>query len=93
MTRNSRSRRTTEMALVTILEEAPQEAIPEATLLSEAALAEGWNRPQKNAAWSHLMSERSSPPSRSPDRDAQKQPSVSTLGVSCRSGEPSRTGS
>ena len=41
-------------ALVTILEEEPSEA-HEATLLSEAALAEDWNRAEEDAACSHLQ--------------------------------------
>ena len=40
-------------ALVTILDEEPAIA-NETTLLSEAALAEDWNQPQEDAAWSHL---------------------------------------
>ena len=39
-------------ALVTILEEAP--AVHDAALLSEAALAEHWNRAEEDAAWAHL---------------------------------------
>jgi len=40
-------------ALVTVLDEAA--AIPgEAALLSEAALSD-WNRPEEDAAWSHLQ--------------------------------------
>jgi hypothetical protein len=42
-------------ALVTILEEAPAADIPETALLSEPALAEDWNRPEEDAAWSHLQ--------------------------------------
>ena len=42
-------------ALVTILEEAPAAGVPETALLSEAALAEDWNRPEEDAAWSHLQ--------------------------------------
>jgi len=43
--------------LVTILEEEPH---PNATaLLSEAALAEDWNRPEEDTAWSHLQPARS----------------------------------
>lgn len=43
-------------ALVTVLEEPA--AIPgEAALLAEAALAD-WNRPEEDAAWSHLQSEK-----------------------------------
>ena len=43
--------------LVTILEE---ELHPNATaLLSEAALAEDWNRPEEDTAWSHLQPARS----------------------------------
>ncbi len=43
-------------ALVTILEETPVELANETALLSEAALAEDWNRPEEDAAWSHLQS-------------------------------------
>jgi hypothetical protein len=49
-------------ALVTILDEPhsiPDEshpvACPETTLLSESALATDWNRPEEDAAWSHLQ--------------------------------------
>ena len=45
-------------ALVTILEEEPASHVPETALLSEPALAEGWNRPEEDAAWSHLQSAR-----------------------------------
>ena len=41
-------------ALVTILEEEPS-ANTETALLSEAALAEDWNRPEEDAAWAHLQ--------------------------------------
>lgn len=44
-------------ALVTILEENPTEAISESALLSELALAEDWNRPEEDEAWSYLQSE------------------------------------
>ncbi len=44
-------------ALVTILEELPVTSIPATALLSEAALAEDWNRPEEDAAWSHLQSD------------------------------------
>ena len=40
-------------ALVTILEEAP--TVHDAALLSEAALAEDWNRAEEDAAWAHLQ--------------------------------------
>ncbi len=40
-------------AIVTILEETP--LIQEITLLSEAALAEDWNRPEEDEAWSYLQ--------------------------------------
>lgn len=43
-------------ALVTILEDAPTAA--DTALLSEAALAEDWNRPEEDQAWSHLQPER-----------------------------------
>jgi hypothetical protein len=42
-------------ALVTILEEEPGTSLHETALLSEAALAEDWNRPEEDAAWSHLQ--------------------------------------
>lgn len=45
-------------ALVTILEEEPIHLAHEAALLSEAALAADWNRPEEEAAWSHLQQER-----------------------------------
>ena len=41
--------------LVTILEEEQILPIDEVTLLSEAALAEDWNREEEDAAWSHLQ--------------------------------------
>lgn len=42
-------------ALVTILEEEPPVHPQETALLSEAALARDWNRPEEEAAWSHLQ--------------------------------------
>ena len=45
-------------ALVTILDEEPRVPANELALLSEAALAEDWNRPEEDAAWSHLQPER-----------------------------------
>ena len=45
-------------ALVTILEEEPVIRASEAALLSEAALAEDWNRPEEDDAWSHLQRDR-----------------------------------
>jgi len=41
-------------ALVMILADEPSEA-HETALLSEASLAEDWNRPEEEAAWSHLQ--------------------------------------
>jgi hypothetical protein len=41
-------------ALVTVLEE-PAVVPGETALLSEAALAEDWSRPEEDAAWSHLL--------------------------------------
>ena len=41
--------------LVTILDEEHVFPLDEVTLLSEAALAEDWNRPEEEAAWSHLQ--------------------------------------
>lgn len=40
--------------LVTILE-SPSINVPETALLSEPALAEDWNRPEEDEAWSHLQ--------------------------------------
>lgn len=45
-------------ALVTILEESP--FVHDAALLSEAALAEDWGRPEEDAAWAHLQPAKSS---------------------------------
>ncbi len=42
-------------ALVTILEQEPVDIVSETALLSEPALAEDWNRPEEDAAWSHLQ--------------------------------------
>ena len=47
-------------ALVTILEEERDTSVHEAALLSEAALAADWNRPEEDVAWSHLQQARSS---------------------------------
>ena len=41
-------------ALVTILGHEPSE-VHETAFLSEASLAEDWNRPGEDAAWSHLQ--------------------------------------
>jgi hypothetical protein len=45
----------TQRALVTILEDAPLVLADEIPLLSELALAEDWNRPEEEMAWSHLQ--------------------------------------
>jgi hypothetical protein len=45
-------------ALVTILEEAP--LVNDVALLSEAALAEDWNRAEEDAAWAYLQPAKSS---------------------------------
>jgi len=42
-------------ALVTILEERPTAHPAETALLSEAALAEDWDRPEEDEAWTHLQ--------------------------------------
>lgn len=42
-------------ALVTILEEEPAAAVSETSLLSELALAEDWNKPEEDEAWSYLQ--------------------------------------
>jgi hypothetical protein len=41
-------------ALVTVLDE-PAEVPGDAALLAEPALAVDWNRPEEDAAWSHLQ--------------------------------------
>ena len=45
-------------ALVTILDEEPASPAHETAILSERALAEDWNRPEEDAAWSHLQPDR-----------------------------------
>lgn len=42
-------------AIVVILEDSPALGIDETALLTEQALAEDWNRPEEDAAWSHLQ--------------------------------------
>ncbi len=42
-------------ALVTILEDEPAISVSETALLSEPALAEDWDRPEEDAAWSYLQ--------------------------------------
>ena len=44
---------TARRALVTILDERP--GTSESAFLSEAALAEDWNRPEDDQAWAHLQ--------------------------------------
>jgi len=45
----------THRALVTILEDAPLDHSHEIALMSEKALAEDWNRPEEDVAWSRLQ--------------------------------------
>ncbi len=42
-------------ALVLILDEEPLIQVNEEALLSEASLAEDWNRPEEDEAWQHLQ--------------------------------------
>ncbi|MCR4321929.1 MAG: hypothetical protein NUV74_16540 [Candidatus Brocadiaceae bacterium] len=42
-------------ALVLILDEEPLIRVNEEALLSEASLAEDWNRPEEDEAWQHLQ--------------------------------------
>ena len=42
--------------LVTVLDDDVVAGVSETALLSERALAEDWNRPEEDAAWSHLQS-------------------------------------
>jgi hypothetical protein len=44
-------------ALVTILEETPRTDVSETALLNEPALAQDWERPEEDEAWSHLQPE------------------------------------
>lgn len=46
-------------ALVVILDEAAS-LVSDTALLSEAALAEDWNRPEEDEAWSYLQPDHSS---------------------------------
>ena len=52
--------KTSQRALVTILEDESTVSIHETALLSEKALAEDWNKPEEDEAWSHLQQEQSS---------------------------------
>jgi hypothetical protein len=45
-------------ALVMVLEEEPSLVPNETALLSESALGEDWDRPEEDAAWSHLQPEK-----------------------------------
>jgi hypothetical protein len=45
-------------ALVMILDDPVRSTAHEASFLSEAVLAQDWNRPEEDAAWSHLQQER-----------------------------------
>ncbi len=42
-------------ALVVVLQDEPGVRVAETALLSERALAEDWNRPEEDEAWSHLQ--------------------------------------
>jgi hypothetical protein len=46
---------TARRALVTILDERPAARVRDTELLSEASLAEDWNRPEEDEAWAHLQ--------------------------------------
>jgi hypothetical protein len=48
---------TNRRALVIVLDDAKLPQLDETALLSEESLAEGWNRPEEDAAWAHLQSE------------------------------------
>lgn len=45
-------------AIVTILDDQVADERRETTVLSEPSLAEDWNRPEEDAAWSHLQPDR-----------------------------------
>ncbi len=40
--------------IITILDEEPSDELTNLALLSESALARDWERPEEDAAWSHL---------------------------------------
>jgi hypothetical protein len=42
-------------ALVTLLDDRPEEQPADPARLSEPTLAEDWNRPEEDAAWAHLQ--------------------------------------
>ena len=42
-------------AVVTIFDEDKAASVDESSLLSEPALAQDWNRPEEDAAWSYLQ--------------------------------------
>lgn len=44
-----------EQGIVRLLEDEPNTHPSEAAILSEAALAEDWNRPEEDAAWAYLQ--------------------------------------
>ena len=46
-------------ALVVVLDDLPLD-VAETALLSEASLAEDWNRPEEDEAWAHLQPAKSS---------------------------------
>ena len=46
-------------ALVVVLDDSPLD-VAETALLSEASLAEDWDRPEEDEAWSHLQQAKSS---------------------------------
>jgi hypothetical protein len=48
-------------ALVTILDEEPTSLAHETAILSERSLAEDWNRPEEDAAWSMSSGLQTSP--------------------------------
>ncbi|MBI3016003.1 MAG: hypothetical protein HYY65_13310 [Candidatus Tectomicrobia bacterium] len=48
----------TRRAFVMILDDPADAGVHESSLLSEPALAQDWNRPEEDAAWSHLQRER-----------------------------------
>jgi hypothetical protein len=49
---------TTRRALVIVLDDATEPQLDETALLSEESLAESWNRPEEDAAWAYLQSEK-----------------------------------
>jgi hypothetical protein len=49
--------RVSQRVLVTVLDDADEQAVSETALMSEEALAADWNRDEEDEAWKHLQPE------------------------------------